>query len=411
MHRRHRFLYAHMRPLKTSAIFWLLELYALALATLQWVGGVRTDEAKYLLSIPYPHPPLVRSVMAFTAALPLHEFFWRFVFASMLVQCVWLFVDLGRVLTRTRRLSLAAGWLLSSAVVLQSGSIVMAVITAACGAVFVWTALHPTPPSSPAAIGCLWLASLFTAYQAVLFMPLVLVSLLRTHTRRSLVLAYIGLPLVALALYTLTNPHALLTMAHLSGQDAVIPLTERLLRIGWVWLVGGAAIASIAGTVGILTSTRLDLVTTFALVFGFVILTSQQYYAILFTPLFMGGLFLLLCKRRLTPGIFTLAQIGCCIAIVWISLPSLHPTQARSISQHIQTLGLTGSVLIDGYFGHEWQYESSLPIRRFSQELSAASEAEASVFICTQKDGCDDDVNDELWIRLPGTALPMWVRR
>lgn len=400
-----------MRPLKTSAFFWLLEVYALALATLQWAGGIRTDEAKYLLSIPYPHPPLVRSVMAFSAAMPLHEFFWRFVLASMLVQCVWLFVDLGRVLTRPRRMSLAAGWLLSSAVVLQSGSIVMAVVTAACGAVFVWTALHPKPIAAPAALACLWLASLFTAYQAVLFLPLVVASLLRTRTRRTLVVAYIGLPLMLLALYTLTNPHALLTMARLSGQDAAIPFAERALRIGWIWLVGGAAIASIAGTVGILTSTRIDLVTTFALVLGFVILTSQEYYAILFTPLFMGGLFLLLCKRRLTPRLFILLQAASCIAIVWISLPVSQPTQARSMARSVQSLGLTGSLIIDGFFGHEWQYEISLPIRRFSQELSAAAEAQASLFICTQKDACDDDVNDELWVRLPDTTLPMWIRR
>ncbi len=397
--------------MKTTTVFWLLEIYAFLLAALQWAGGVRTDEAKYLLSIPYPHPPLVRSIMAFTAAVPFHEFFWRFVFASIIVQCVWLFVDLGRVLTYQRRLCLAVSWLLSSAVFLQAGSIVMAVLIAAFGAVFVWAALHPKPSFSPAALGCLWLASLFTAYQAVLFLPLVVSSLIRTRTRWSLILAYVGLPLLLLSLYSITNPQALLTMLHVTNQDVVIPFVERLMRIGWIWLIGGALAVSMAGTLGILSSSRIDLVFSFGLVLGFVILTSQQYYAILFTPLFMGGMFMLLCRRRLNPGIFIGVQVACCVVIVALSLPALQTTVARDFMRQIQATRLTGSMLIDGYFGHEWQYESRLPIRRFSQDLSAAAEEKAAIFVCTKNGGCDDDIDREMWMRFPDMILPTWIRR
>jgi len=41
-----------------------LQIYALLLAGVQLLGGVRTDEAKYLLNIPYPHPPLARFLQA-----------------------------------------------------------------------------------------------------------------------------------------------------------------------------------------------------------------------------------------------------------------------------------------------------------------------------------------------------------
>ena len=45
---------------------------------------------------------------------------------------------------------------------------------------FVWFALHPKHSEVPALIGCLWLASLFTVYQSVLFAPLVLYALVLT---------------------------------------------------------------------------------------------------------------------------------------------------------------------------------------------------------------------------------------
>lgn len=400
-----------MRPLKNTLHFWLLELVALLLTAVQYAGGVRTDEAKYLLSIPYPHPPLVRSVLAFTAAMPLHELFWRFVFASVLLQCVRLFVDLGRVLTAQRRLCLAASWLLSSAVILQSGSIVMAALVAAFGAVLVWLALHPTPSRSPAAIACLWLASLFTAYQAVLFLPLVISSLWRTSARRSVGVLYVLVPLLLLTLYTMSSPHALLTMVQVSVQDAAIPLPERLMHVGWIWILGGAAALSVVGTLGILSSSRVDLVLSFGLVLGFVFLTSQEYYAILFTPLLMGGMFLLLCRRRLHPGFFMVVQAACLVIILWRSPPLTEKTMARAYAERVQALGLQGTMLIDGPFGHEWQYESTLPLRRFSQDLSTTAEEQAVIFVCTKSGGCDDDVDPEIWVRMPEMPLPTWVRR
>lgn len=399
-----------MRRLSTLTVVWLLQAYAFLLALFQMLGGVRTDEAKYLLSIPYPHPPLVRTVMVWTSGMVLHEFFWRLVFATLAVQSVWLLVDLGAVLTKQRRLCLALSWLLSAAVVLNSGSIVMVVCTAAFGLLFLWMALHPEVPLEPAAIACLWLASLFTAYQSVLYAPLVLSALLHARIPRTRAMLYFFLPIILLALYTAVSPHVLLTMAKASTQDAVIPLFERLGNIGWIWLLAGSVTASIAGTVGILTSVRWDLVSSFGLVMGFVVLTSQHYYAILLTPLFMGGLYLLLCRRRLKPVSFVLVEGIGTLALVAMALPAFTPTSARAVMRQLKAQGITGPVLIDGYFGHEWQYESHVPILRFSQELGSAAELDAQALVCT-RGGCDEDVNVDEWVRLPGMPLEVWIRR
>lgn len=399
-----------MRKYPVLTVVLLLEVLALLLAYLQFANGLVSDEAKYLLSIPYPHPPFLRSFLGWTAAMPMHEFFWRFVFASALLQAVWFVWDLGNVLVHSRRLALGASWLLSAAVILQSGMIVMATASALAGLVFLWWALHPDPPKKPALIACLWLAALFTAYQSAVFVPLVLSALLRSEKSKWKVFFYLCVPIVLLCLYSLTNPHALFTMAQASGQDAGIPILERLYNVGWIWVLSGSAILSIVGTVGILTSVRWDVVASFGLILGFVVLTSQQYYAILFTPLFVGGLFLLFCKRRLKPLSFVMMQAVCAVIILFISFPVFKETSASAQIRALSPYSLSGTLLIDGFFGHDWQYESPVPVRRFSQELSRESEAKAGIFVCTKPDGCDSDVNDEWWMRLPDTPLPTWIK-
>ena len=65
-------------------IILLLEGYAILLAGMQGVAGVRTDEAKYLLNIPYPHPPFARWIIGQTEWMTYQEMFWRIVFATIL---------------------------------------------------------------------------------------------------------------------------------------------------------------------------------------------------------------------------------------------------------------------------------------------------------------------------------------
>lgn len=399
-----------MRSIRTVTLFWLLEAYAFALAFLQVPGGVRTDEAKYLLSIPYPHPPLVRSLMAWTSGLTHHEFFWRMIVASLCVQAVWLIADLGDVLTRPRKQALCFAWLLSSALVLQGGTIVLSVLSALFGLIFLWFALHPEPAKKPSFVALLWLASLFTAYQSVLFVPLVFSAMFRSRTHKLLAVAYVVLPLALLGLYTFTNPLILASMSQVSSQDAVIPFLMRAQNIAWVWVLGGSAILSLAGTVGVITSNRPDLVATFGLVLGYIVLSSQLYYALLLTPVFIGGMYLLLCRRRLQPRLFLFLETVATGVLVFLAFPPMHTTSARHVLRALRDQEITGTVLVDGPFGHEWQYEATVPVLRFNQHLSLESEASAQAFVCT-KTACDNDVNLETWVRLPGMPLPVWTRR
>lgn len=388
-----------------------LEICALVLAYVQYGRGLVTDEAKYLLSIPYPHPPFVRTILAWTATLPAHEFFWRFVFASALLQAVWFVWDLGEVLPRPRRIALALSWLFASATIVQSGMIVMAVVSALSGLIFLWWALHPRPSKKPALIALLWLASLFTAYQSVLFAPLVFSSLRRTQISFLRVLQYLCIPVILLGLYSLSNPYALSIIVHVSGEEMAIPMLTRISSIVWVWILGGSVILSLVGSMGILLSRRSDLLMTFGLAVLFVVLTSRDYDAILFTPLFVGGLFILFCRRRIPPTVFIALEFFFLIVLVTMMWRPLGITESRAEMRALPMSGLTGTMIIDGFFGHEWQYDSPLPLRRFSQALSADAEDEASVFVCTASNGCDEDVADDVWEPLHGMPFPTWVKR
>src|SRR3989338_3989707 len=107
-----------------------LQIVAFLLAWLQFLTGMRTDEAKYLLNIPYPHPPLIRSVLGWTDGFVYQEIFWRVIFATLIIQAVWLVWDMGRSFGRPSRILLALAWLLSSGVILQGGSLFIGPLSA-----------------------------------------------------------------------------------------------------------------------------------------------------------------------------------------------------------------------------------------------------------------------------------------
>jgi len=44
----------------------------------------------------------------------------------------------------------------------------------------------------------------------------------------------------------------------------------------------------------------------------------------------------------------------------------------------------TGSVLIEGSFGHEWEYESPFPVYRFVPSLLSQSQAVVCLHVCEQ---------------------------
>lgn len=396
---------------KVTLHFWLLEVYALLLTFLQMQGGVRTDEAKYLLSIPYPHPPLLRSFFALFTAMPAQEFFVRFVLASLLVQAVWLLLDLGYILSPVRRMTLAASWLLSAAFVLQAGSIMMAPCTALFGLFFVWLSLRPEPLEARFVplLGCVWFIALFSAYQSVLYLPL-LVAVLRTaHVSWRRIFVLLGVPLVLLALYTLTNPLILASMLNAGTQDAPLGTGVRFANVVRIVLLAGSGFVSIAGLFGILTGGRWDHQLTLLLLLGFIATTSQQYYAILLTPILIAGMMTLLAKRRIIGALFLPLQIVATTVLVLQYHPELEPTPARETMRFLREHGITGPVLIDGYFGHEWQYESASPILRFTQTLSSSVEETAQAAVCTKKT-CEEDFGDA-WVKLDGAPVEVWAKK
>ena len=62
----------HTTSMRRLTFILPLQAWAILLAFVQTLGGgVRTDEAKYLLNIPYPQPPLARWILGWTEALPL----------------------------------------------------------------------------------------------------------------------------------------------------------------------------------------------------------------------------------------------------------------------------------------------------------------------------------------------------
>ncbi|MFA5800352.1 MAG: hypothetical protein WC840_05355, partial [Candidatus Peribacteraceae bacterium] len=316
---------------RTLTAIVLLEFYALFLVLLVLPGGVRTDEAKYLLSIPYPHPPAMRALFRQLAFLPFHEGVIRFLLATLVVQCVWFVWNIGVVLSPLRRTALAVSWLLSSAVILQAGTVMLAPVTAVFGLLFLSLALTPTDPSprSIPFIGLLWLLSLFSAYHAILYLPLAASALRRGRASIRMTVFYVGVPLVLLALYSLGNPLAIASMFTVSRQDSALQIAEHLRNIGWVWIIAGSGTSSILGTWGLLVSGRKDLLLTGFFLTSFLAISSQGYYAILFTPLLVGGVFILLQRRRLLPGVFIPLQLVMAALLLFVFFPSVHSTPAR----------------------------------------------------------------------------------
>lgn len=403
-----------MRIRKEWTIVGSLELLAVALANWQALGGVRTDEAKYLLNIPYPHPPLARWIFALTEALPFQEMFWRLLLATLVVQAVWIVWDMTRTLHAEDRIVVCAGWLLSAAVLTQAGAVTMAQIMAVQALVFLWLRSRPVTDDvsvirrRPAMIGLLWTATLFTSYPGALLFPLAWNVLRRSGCSWKEMAAYFAGPVVLLALYTMTNPLALAIMLVHRNEGLETGIVAQIAGFIRLWLVGGSAVASLAGTWGIIAVRRdWPLLFSSLLIFAFVFFSiTPWYYAILFTPFFVGGLWKIFRNRR-HPHAFplTACMIFACGLIVWFVQPARTPGPAREVMQAINDASESGSVLIAGSFGHEWQYESRNAIRRYRREFVKDSAA----VVCLNP--CEPMFDTSGWKRLLDLPVETWVRK
>lgn len=379
-----------------------LEGYAILLTLMQVQLHVRTDEAKYLLNIPYPHPPLARWILHTFDSFTYQEWFWRFVFASLLVQAVWLAVSLVRTHSLLTKLSVATLWLVSMGIVLQGGSIMMAPLTALEAWVFVWLYLRNDKRTHAGMIGLFWLFSLFTAYQAVLFFPLVMSVLYRQAEplyRR--VLAF-TVPVMLLFLYTLTNPLVIASvLIHGDHDIGVLTRTVELLKL---WLLSGSVVLSIVGVIGIVWKRLWAVLFSLLIVAGYISLARFSYYGILFLPLSMAGCIAAVrLHSRLAPIIALGVIVG---SVVYLSLtsPDRPVSPARSVLQTIAAEQISGVLLINGSFGHEWQYESHLPIRRYNPSLLA----DAGAIICLT--ACPDVDLDAVWRQISTQEPFIYIR-
>ncbi len=366
---------------------WALEGLAVILALLQWQVGVRTDEAKYLLNIPYPHPPAVRFILGLTKGFPFQELLWRLVFATLLLQAVWLVWDLTKGYTKNQRTIIALAWIFSSAILLQAGTVMMAPLTALEALAFLWLSSRPALVDRYRGfVALFWLFSLFTAYQAVLFAPIVFLLFWRLKAPLLERAAYALIPLLLLSLYTLGNPLAAASFGVHAGRQIGESSLERIAGYLKVWLLGGSAVGSVAGTIGLLRLRRADLLLSFLLVSAYVLLSRYDYYAVLFAPLFAVGFTGFFDPRCATapwferPVWISFFALGAWATIWFCPLPGA--SLARQVMRDVAASGMRGTVLISGSFGHEWQYESPAAVRRFAPELVAGAGAVICLDAC-----------------------------
>lgn len=379
-----------------------LELYALALAGVQMLGGVRSDEAKYLLDIPYPHPPFVRFILGLTSAIPGQELLWRVIFATLMVQAVWLVWKMGKHLRPAPRVAACASWLAAAPMLLQAGSVMLAVPTALFGLLFFSLQDDDFSQGGAAGIALLWLAALFSSYQSALYAPAVFRILRRSRTGSFAKLAYLAVPIALLGFYTFTNPLALATMVIHVGDKQ--PLSSRIFASCELLLMGGSFILTVIGVHGAWASRRADILLTVALLLLYVSLSPFSFYALLFLPPIIAGVVLWMKRHgRWSSAVVLCTLLGSGVIVRWMPL-ALTPGPSRSTMQAIHAAVGDGSVLIAGPFGHDWQYESALPIQRYRSELLPVARA----VVCLQ--ACADMGQAAGWKLLAGTPVQTWVR-
>jgi len=380
--------------MKRISILFGLELYALLLAFLQSLGGVRTDEAKYLMDIPYPHPPAIRWFLSLFDAWTMQEIVVRVVFASLMVHAVWLVWDMSK-----QNKALGMLWLVSGGVLLQAGTVMIAPITALQVLVLLWMGSKKSPLPL---IGIWWLFSLFSAYQAVLFLPIVL--LLVWQRRKSIadVVLYCAIPFGLLCLYTVTNPLIPASMVIHSGRDLGSSVSDRFIATLRLWAIGGSIVLSVLGTFGMIRAKAFGLIGSFLFVCGYIALSRYDYYAVLFLPLLIGGVIASpSCMKLTRMSTVVLAIVGFIFVGDFTSM--LASSSAREAKPFLSAIAEDQMLLISGSFGHQWQYESPVSVRRYREDLVVT----AGAVVCL--DSCEGFDFSEL-VKIEDSSVEMWIR-
>lgn len=383
-----------------------LQAYAILLALVQSLGGVRTDEAKYLLNIPYPHPPALRFVMGLTESMPFQELFWRLILATALVHAVWFVWDMARGLTAEKRLTLCALWLSAGGLLFQAGTVMMAPVTALQGLVFVWLLFSGQRSSNSGRTGWIalfWLASLFTAYQAVLFLPLIPPVLRKYGLTWTQAMIATCVPVALLVMYVGASPLAALSFLQAGDVNSAVSGEGIFNAILKAWLIAGSGVLSVIGTYGIVRSKNIPLLLSFILLCIFLSVSFKDYYAVIFLPLFIGGAVAYSPTLHRSHGILAVQLV--CAVVLFAQTPLTPPgsTPARRVMGLLSGISGDGAVLIHGSFGHEWQYESTSPILRYRPALLSKAKAVVCLLSCPEVAHYGFyqvlNIGEEVWVR------------
>ena len=386
-----------------------LLLLAVVLAVLHVWHGVTTDEAKYLLNIPYPHPPLARWFIGLTQWIPGQEYLWRIVLAVSLLQAAWISRGLAPKHVPSSPLLLMSLWVLSAGVFVSAGQILLAPITALQMLVFCYWLLKGEELEPMIGwVALLWMASLFTAYQAILFFPVVAVVFWRMRLPKWQRLSGLFGPILLLLLYTATNPLTFASMVtagrqNLDGGTMIFALRGTV----WLWVLGGSLVLSVLGTLGMVLSRRWSLVASLLLVGLFIFVSFRPYYAILFAPLLVAGLASAPALMR-RPAMVVLSSLLCGFILIPFAYPRSQPSPAPAVSAQAQAANVPvgATAIIAGSFGHEWQEAGPYLIRRYVTNYHLIDSARIAVCLAD----CPDVRKREGWQRLENVPVEVWVR-
>lgn len=389
--------------------FFGLLLLGLALAALHVGQGVTTDEAKYLLNIPYPHPPLARSVIGFTRWVWGQQIVWRIILACLLLLATELVRSFAPAREKGAAVLLGGVWVLSASVFVSAGQILLAPVTALQMLLFCYWLLKGEELERMVGwVALAWLASLFTAYQAILFFPVVATVFWRMRLPLWKILIALTGPVLLLVLYTATNPLAFVSMVTAGGQNlgGSGSAIAALRGVAWLWVIGGSFVLSILGTIGMFASRRWPLILSFFLVSCFLLLSYRPYYGILFAPLFIAGLASTPALMRRT-GALLLCSLVCALILVPLSFPrqGISPVSAVYAATEKAGIPAGATAVISGSFGHQWQYGPYVA-RRMVRNLQLIDSARVAVCLTD----CPDIRGREGWEQLPGVSVETWIR-
>ncbi len=310
------------------------------------------------------------------------ELFVRAVFATAVVQAVWLLWDLMRERGRTERLAVAFAYLVSATVISQAGTVMFASVTAVQLLCWHWLNVRaPQWSKVPGMAALLWLFTVMTTFQGVLLLPLAYVQLRKTHSHLTAISLAI-LPVALLALYALSNPFVL--AAFVSHGSSTPALVDKLWQTMKLWLTGGSVVMSLLGTAALVRSRERALQATALLIAAYAFMAPQPHYALFFTAVFFAAFAKTLLSQRLALALVVFTPLLTVLLVQQFALLPQRPA-ARDVVTHIAREIPPGPgwlLQMAGPFGHEWQYESPWPVVPYNESFWP----ETAAIVCTGND-------------------------